>query len=43
MQTQAAARIFGLRLHVLEASADRDFETMFATLAQLSQLGEKSK
>ena len=32
---QAAARRLGLKLHVLHASADRDFDTVFATLAQL--------
>jgi putative tryptophan/tyrosine transport system substrate-binding protein len=35
-ETQAAARMFGLRLHVLHASAEREFDTVFA---QLSQLG----
>jgi ABC-type uncharacterized transport system substrate-binding protein len=32
---QAAARKLGLQLHVLHASIDRDFDTVFATLAQL--------
>jgi putative tryptophan/tyrosine transport system substrate-binding protein len=32
---QVAARMLGLKLHVLHASADRDFDTVFATLAQL--------
>jgi putative ABC transport system substrate-binding protein len=32
---QAAARILGLRLHVLYASAERDFDAAFATLVQL--------
>ena len=31
----AAARTLGLRLHVLHASAVRDFDTVFATLGQL--------
>jgi putative ABC transport system substrate-binding protein len=31
----AAARILGVQLHVLHASTDRDFDTVFATLAQL--------
>ena len=31
----AAARTLGLRLHVLHASTVRDFDTVFATLAQL--------
>jgi putative ABC transport system substrate-binding protein len=30
-----AARILGLQLHVLHASTERDFDTVFATLAQL--------
>jgi putative ABC transport system substrate-binding protein len=32
---QAAARTLGLKLHVLHASTERDFETVFAALAQL--------
>jgi putative ABC transport system substrate-binding protein len=32
---QAAARILGVQLHVLHASTERDFDTVFATLAQL--------
>jgi putative tryptophan/tyrosine transport system substrate-binding protein len=32
---QAAARALGLRLHVLHASAERDLDTVFATLLQL--------
>jgi putative tryptophan/tyrosine transport system substrate-binding protein len=32
---QAAARILGVQLHVLHASTERDFGTVFATLAQL--------
>jgi ABC-type uncharacterized transport system substrate-binding protein len=32
---QAAARKLGLQFHVLHASAVRDFDTVFATLAQL--------
>jgi putative ABC transport system substrate-binding protein len=32
---QAAARILGVRLHVLHASTERDFDTVFASLAQL--------
>jgi ABC-type uncharacterized transport system substrate-binding protein len=34
-EVQAAARNLGLQLHVLHASAERDFEMVFATLAQL--------
>ena len=33
---QAAARILGVQLNVLQASTERDFDTVFATLAQLS-------
>jgi putative ABC transport system substrate-binding protein len=32
---QAAARILGVQLHVLHASAERDFDTVFPTLVQL--------
>jgi putative ABC transport system substrate-binding protein len=32
---RAAARSLGLEMHVLHASAERDFETVFATLLQL--------
>jgi putative ABC transport system substrate-binding protein len=32
---QAAARALGLQLHALHASTERDFDTVFATLAQL--------
>ena len=32
---QPAARTFGLQLHVLNASTERDFDTAFATLRQL--------
>jgi putative ABC transport system substrate-binding protein len=32
---QAAARILGVQLHVLHASTERDFDTVFGTLAQL--------
>src|SRR5262249_59473547 len=31
----AAARTLGLQLHVLHASTERDFDTVFATLVQL--------
>jgi ABC-type uncharacterized transport system substrate-binding protein len=31
----AAARSLGLKIHILHASADRDFDTVFATLNQL--------
>jgi putative tryptophan/tyrosine transport system substrate-binding protein len=33
--TQKAARSLGLQLHVLHASTERDFDTVFATLGQL--------
>ena len=32
---QTAARTLGLQIHVLRASTDRDFESVFATLVQL--------
>jgi putative ABC transport system substrate-binding protein len=32
---QAAARILGVQLHVLHASAEREFDTVFASLGQL--------
>jgi putative tryptophan/tyrosine transport system substrate-binding protein len=32
---QTAARTLGLKLHVLHASTERDFDTVFATIAQL--------
>src|SRR5436190_5452143 len=32
---QAAARTFGVRMHVLEASSERDFDSVFATLGSL--------
>jgi putative tryptophan/tyrosine transport system substrate-binding protein len=32
---EAAARTLGVQLHILEASTERDFDTTFATLAQL--------
>jgi putative tryptophan/tyrosine transport system substrate-binding protein len=32
---QASARILGVRLHVLQASTERDLDTVFATLVQL--------
>jgi putative tryptophan/tyrosine transport system substrate-binding protein len=32
---QAAARTLGVQLHVLHASTERDFDTVFATLSQL--------
>jgi putative ABC transport system substrate-binding protein len=32
---QAAARILGLRLHVLYASTERDFDAAFANLVQV--------
>src|SRR5262249_23914622 len=32
---QAAARTLGLQLHVLQASTEREFDTVFATLVQL--------
>ena len=35
----AAARLLGLKLHVLHASTERDFDAVFATLAQLQAGG----
>jgi putative ABC transport system substrate-binding protein len=35
LDEQAAARTFGLRLHVLHASAERDFDGVFASLSKL--------
>jgi putative ABC transport system substrate-binding protein len=32
---QAAARVLGLNIHVLHASTERDFDRVFATIAQL--------
>jgi len=32
---QTAARALGLQLHIMHASSERDFDTVFATLAQL--------
>ena len=37
--TMAAARTLGLKLHVLNASSDRDFESVFANLIQLQAGG----
>jgi putative tryptophan/tyrosine transport system substrate-binding protein len=34
-EVEAAARTLGLRLHVLHASTERDFDTVFATMVQL--------
>lgn len=34
-ELEAAARIFGLQLHVLNASSDQDFDKVFARLAEL--------
>ena len=34
-ELQPAARTLGLKLHVLHASTERDFDTVFATLAEL--------
>jgi putative tryptophan/tyrosine transport system substrate-binding protein len=36
---QSAARTFGLQLHVLNASTERDFDTVFETLRQLKADG----
>src|SRR5262249_53719223 len=38
-ELHTAAHTFGLKLHVLHASADRDFDTVFATLRQLGAGG----
>jgi putative ABC transport system substrate-binding protein len=35
LEIQAAARTLGLQLHVLHATTERDFDTVFATLVQL--------
>ena len=35
-ELQAAARTLGLELRILNASTERDFDTVFATLAQLA-------
>jgi putative ABC transport system substrate-binding protein len=32
---QAAARTFGLQLHIVHASAERDFDTVFASLVKM--------
>ena len=37
--TMSAARTLGLKLHVLNASSDRDFESVFANLVQLQAGG----
>jgi len=34
-ELQAAASVLGLRLHILHASSDRDFDQVFASLAEL--------
>jgi putative ABC transport system substrate-binding protein len=34
-EMQAAARAFGLQLHIQQARGERDFDTLFATLVQL--------
>jgi putative tryptophan/tyrosine transport system substrate-binding protein len=34
-ETQTAARAFGLQLHVMHASTERDFDTVFASLIQM--------
>ncbi len=36
---QAAARTLGAQLHILHASTERDFDTLFATLSQLRPTG----
>ena len=38
-EQQPAARTLGLKLHVLHASGERDFDTVFASLAQLRASG----
>jgi putative tryptophan/tyrosine transport system substrate-binding protein len=38
-ELQTAARALGLKLHVLHASTERDFDTVFATLLQLGAGG----
>jgi len=38
-EVQAAARILGLELHVLNAATERDFDLAFATLAQMQAEG----
>jgi putative ABC transport system substrate-binding protein len=38
-ELHTAARILGLELHVLNASAERDFEAVFASLARLPPIG----
>jgi putative tryptophan/tyrosine transport system substrate-binding protein len=38
-EVQAAARILGLQLHILNASTERDFDLAFATLAQVQAGG----
>jgi putative tryptophan/tyrosine transport system substrate-binding protein len=38
-ELHTAARTFGLKLHVLHASAERDFDTVFASLRQLGAGG----
>jgi putative ABC transport system substrate-binding protein len=38
-ELQAAAGTLGLKLHVMEASSDRDFDGVFASLAQLQAVG----
>jgi putative ABC transport system substrate-binding protein len=38
-ELQAAAGTLGLKLHVLEASSDRDFDAVFVSLAQLQPVG----
>jgi putative tryptophan/tyrosine transport system substrate-binding protein len=38
-EAQATARTFGLKLHVLYAETERDFDAVFARLAELPQTG----